>query len=152
VKRHLFNLMAAISVLLFLATAAMWVRSFFHMDEIVFNPPNGYGTCYILAWNRGIQALNLCDAETNYDEGWSIQWAWERLVSDPLVYSNYQSPIYERLGFSYQFVTDGGMPDRRWTIPHWSAVLLLSITPGIWLFHVAQGTHPGTARTGRGGA
>jgi hypothetical protein len=134
VKRRLFNLLTAVSLVLCAATAAIWVQSFWFQD--------GYGrhwgyTIFAVGSTRGCIHLNLNCRFPRVEEleqsGW--RWGWDRWAI-PTGY-----PIYERK-YRWQFWQFGidhrelnyappTPPDIIWRamVPYWFLCLMFILFP-----------------------
>src|SRR5262249_32000783 len=121
IRRRLFTILAAISLLLCLATAGLWVRSYVSFD--LWSQDTGYTPQFVLLLNRGTVAI----AKTRI---WPSLAAFYHQSGSALRSS--QAPWLIR--FSQFWVV----------VPLWLPVLLFAIAPTCWLF-----SHPHRRRAKR---
>lgn len=135
-KHQAFGTVAALLIVIGAGTVALSMRSFKHEDRVVYcqdmEDPGG-GTFYILEWWHGRMALEVSTAQSNYPTGWSVQAAAESLDHGGCLGVSSSQTFCNRFGFSYEYSTDGGEPDRCWTAPIWSGSLLAGCGPMLWM-------------------
>ena len=107
-KRRLFTILAALSLLLFVAVVVLWVRSFRSNDLIAHFDASG-------RWwwvSSNASGLHVVNQRVGYVHGESISW----------VHKQFLWFRYSRGEF-----TDGTCPS--WSVPHWlPAILLLALS------------------------
>jgi hypothetical protein len=136
-KRRLFNLLAALSLLLCLATAAVWVRSHYQDDEITWIHRSD--TLFIattapdsITLEIGRQSFDLV-----FDDGW---------------YRNSTGGMFSRpearFGLHHEVFSSGMGSWNKWvvTFPLWLAALVFGFLPAVRLLVRRRG-EPGTCRT-----
>ena len=158
-KRRLLNLLAALSLLLCVAVAVVWVRSYWHFDKLT------------LSWNRPSAESQRSDAEfvtvgswpgrvvfaavrvAGADARW-FQWAASDTPSirDPGLHLARGGWAYNRRAtgrrplFTHHYrVRDASNPwttgnggsalgtERSIAVPHWLLILLTAVAPLAWL-------------------
>jgi hypothetical protein len=144
-RRHLFNFLTALSLLLCVAVCVLWVRSYFITDEFVrirqrgldHRIESGGGR---LAWMefdwRGIDRSFLEAPEFG---------AWHYLADDPATSLSsllLNDPGLRARWFSVAgFAVAGGVPSdpvepsRAVAVPHWFVALVLAFGPGLEILH-----------------
>ncbi|MGH7179663.1 MAG: hypothetical protein ACREJC_19970 [Tepidisphaeraceae bacterium] len=148
-RRPLFTIAAAMSLLLCLATAVLWIRSYWAWDEIghltatgagnprvmsTFRMNSAGGVLHVSIWKAFSgpkQRLKFRLTPENYAE-----WGWES-VSAGRTTSTQSKGILERAGFSWRFADapsgDGEHRDFEWVAssPYWAVALVLALP---WYF------------------
>jgi hypothetical protein len=131
VRRWLFNLAAAVSVLLCVATCVLWVRSYFIADTLAATAWRDDRQCATDAIYsiKGVVVLYqfttpLGQVPTTADSG--LQWVHQpasRMKSQPL-----SLPFWIALG-------DGKTP-LRWRVrfSYWLILLLTALSPAVWIW------------------
>jgi hypothetical protein len=126
-KRHLFNLLAGISLLLWVATIAMWVRSYWFADAIQLNRP---------AWREVATykgRLYLSGSPNN-------TYSFPMFASEAVTVSSswsYDLPDYNLIVLRWG--GQRGEPSCRWFtrgygfigVPLWVVAILTAITPAL---------------------
>jgi hypothetical protein len=122
VKRRLFNLLAILSLLLGVATVALWVRSFQMGETVVWRahgpiPPSGRALWAEVGANEGTFFLATIEHQpSNANEGWSAfgvngndgpRPVWRSFHPTKLISPNPSPKIWTRLGFEHQSFTFG---------------------------------------------
>jgi hypothetical protein len=146
VRRRIFNLLAAVSLILFVATVVLWMRSYFVMIDA------------LAWWNRGPASASVHHAfETGIGLGgaafcWNAQGP--RVTKRPLGWvfhgssedkPYYPDPAQSGHWFGFQFylhrrVDSNGMEIRQRfvVVPCWSIALAFAILPAQWIKRWAQ--------------
>ena len=127
VGRWLFHCAAAISVLIFLASAALWIRSCWITDGL----SHGQSGRAVGVWShRGRLIVDtMGDDEIPMWPGFA-GWTRERGKSEPafsFLDTFPDTPKWRRLGFKHRSAGAAGLPTRRieaWAIPDWFVMLL----------------------------
>jgi hypothetical protein len=150
VRRKLFNLAAAVSLVLCVATAALWIRSFRAVDFI--SAEKARHTDEWRAYTRGIDSKQgrlrfdwedalpsevYTDDETfnqRANERWLWHWGDRLLTQDE---DNRDVPWHspsrlERLGFSFTHQTMAGSSLILLEAPHWAVMLVMLVLPTTW--------------------
>jgi hypothetical protein len=116
VKRRLFNVVAEVSLLLCVAAAALWVRSWFRYDSITLK----VGTEFLECASLHGQTMIALDTWLPYPAQW---WRSGSAAGDPYV------PRWHLLGFGLEYWQYGGKIWRGLTIPDWFFVVLFAFHP-----------------------
>jgi hypothetical protein len=151
-KRRLFNLAAAVSLVMMLATVALWVRSYFVLDRVAFRCASESPTSLTFlrgSSNRGAIFLRRFDVAVTggsppptyrvedgllIDVGRNGHWT----KGDP---ERGQSRLREVFAFSWHDATYARRPlrdltqserDRGVTFPDWVVLLLAALAPALW--------------------
>jgi len=155
VKRHLFNVLAAISLLLCVATACLWLRSFWHEDAACYRTHNAIRVIAVSqpgrVWFEKIHEVSIWapSPTTNWGAGFWVYsvphqssddaWQWEKW------YSN-DDYIFRRWGFRVVrgdrltpvpspdpeiFGTCDFFPAAAVALPYWFVVPLAAVLPAI---------------------
>ncbi len=126
-KRRLFSLAAAVSLVLCVATMLLWVRSYRHCDKLHwwstrFNVPVGS----LMSGNGGIMFVY----EPTVPKG-PLEFQYHSTPTHSYPGSAWQgtSP-WNRLGFFWRWGID-----RVLIVPLWAAMLVSSVLPTAWLYH-----------------
>jgi hypothetical protein len=119
VKRRVFNLLAAMSLVLCVATVVMWVRSHWRTDLFVWGRTNGYSQ--VISMSGTVRFSNVFDA--GYRSGW--------------YHTAYRSDPARTPGFILLHRKGGGVVRAwdEWTVAFpWSVACLAFVTaPAVWL-------------------
>jgi hypothetical protein len=157
-KRRLPNLLTALSLLLCVATAVVWARSYRHGQWLMHTDGTGWralsdtevtewsafcgnGVLHLrwlkYRWNLGV-ALHRGGAN-----GWGVDGSAPDVYKQP---PGPQTPA-NRLGFDFveEHYTTEEKPgaSRRVTLPLWLPVLLLALTPAAWTYRHLRRPGPG---------
>ncbi len=133
-KRRLFNLAAAVSLVMCVAMTAMWVRSYWIGDDIGMNTPAG---------NRYFVRTGAGQLVVDVSSGYTFGRDQPRFQSTPteralkVVYWVEPDSFLSRAGFAYISSTfdgplGGTMMVRAAVMPCWFALLLAAVTPAVW--------------------
>ena len=139
-RRRLFTLVSALSLLLCVAAAALWVRSYSRADLVSFAggpPPPAVSSEWFVRSNYGVLyfARNSAYANaTGFDER-PLQW-----VSHP-PHRDFSHPVVQDRAFSFAVVGPFSLGGRKgrtlshaaFTVPHWFVGVVGAITPLVWL-------------------
>jgi hypothetical protein len=151
--RRVFNLVAAASLVLCAATAALWVRSYWHVDLL-----GAHGRETPGHWQR---AGHVSSANGSLNVNWSLRdngpasarstsvdWAYETWPVRSVVPAAWHGFGYEAVNFDTSPVASDGraMPVRmtythRVTMPHWFVVLLGTPPIGMWVRRATRQPH-----------
>ena len=142
-RRKLFNLAAAISLVLFLATAGIWLRSEFRWDELQYRTRDSEGawTLHFLGWERG-SFRYWGDYDWQIINGGSLGWKISSRTVDgrSTIAEAWRDVGFYSLGFAVKVrrgeMSADGRPGRiksfGMLIPHWFVLLLLALLPARW--------------------
>lgn len=144
-KRRVFTLAAGVSLVLCLATAALWVRSYMRLDSVVLRRSTITDSIWSL---RGSIALSRTEhrsggrsshgkPEVEYHavpaEGFVGPNAWASS------FAGARTIRYAFLGFGFLRASDPLTQSNRWLwFPHWFAALLCAIIPALYLHAVLR--------------
>jgi hypothetical protein len=147
--RHVFTILSAASLVLWVAAVGLWVRSAGHYDRLdytwVSDPPTSRKT-YVATINAGectagCVAFHLKQVPANpLGGGWAFQSA-PRSTSPALMWPPYRDSVFStEFGFSRRPWTGTyviGLPAAftDWSIafPVWVAVVLFAVMPAAWI-------------------
>jgi hypothetical protein len=131
--RILINALTALLLLLFIATVALWVRSYSIGDYL-----------YSTTRTKQAGAVSTAGLVLLYDYS-TIGY----VTFDPphgIIYSTRDQPEdlrgyvppntrqrFRLMGFVYVSGTNGSWTERCWMFPHWFVAILFSATPSLWL-------------------
>ena len=116
-KRRVFNLAAALSLMLCLATVALWVRSYWVRDDVMYRSVN--------VWS----VIGQCRFVTASPRT-GFRWEMDTNVPRKEDYSHYAAFSFER---------DGGRPHL--CVPHWFVACLFAAVPTAWVSLYARRRH-----------
>ena len=148
--RRVCHLVAAASLVWCVATAALWVRSYWHVDLV-----GAHGRETADHWQRG---GHVSSAHGSLDVNWSVRdngpdgsrsasagWAYETWPVRSVVPAAWHGFGYEAVNFDTSPVASDGraMPVRmtythRVTMPHWFVVLLGMPPVALWVRRAAR--------------
>lgn len=127
-KRRVFTILSAVSLLMFVAVCVLWVRSYWVKDNLTWvRPDKGW----IVASGRGLLVVNFLwfrDVPARPRPPWRFEW--ERQSA-----SSWQRPaggVVRRIGFGYD---DTGPPAPGWRggfVPHWLVAAAFAALPAAW--------------------
>ena len=149
-RRRLFTLMAAISLLLCVATVVLWVRSYLTLDEVrrFTHFIQGAG-----GFDRGVESSS--GVIYGYKKGWVLaadphrasHWVWgSRLPDYWLGQSQTMSLalLVRRIqigGYGVAYAADeNGIVEVVLRIPYWPLAVLFAFLPAIWFWSWMGGT------------
>jgi hypothetical protein len=143
-RRRLFDFLTILSLLLCLATAALWVRSYWACYKLTYVRPDSQNRAEFIWMGTNYGELSL--GSTHQPMGLSTdvkrQWGIQALASDPRTYEADTKALRTRnlgqsasaMGFGY---VDYGKPTsfaiRAIWFPHWFPALLFAILPALRL-------------------
>ncbi len=151
VRRILFSVMCGLSLLLLVATVALWVRSYWLRDIVVHVSPKtrNYHIAQSLLGNLHI--VSQLDGGSNPSP---LFWQTDRLASNAIWnggMSSYPVKVQSLLGHVWQnyslspFVGDFSrritMHYRLIVIPYWSPAALFAVLPAIWIWRFIKYGH-----------
>ena len=124
-KRRLFNIAFMVSLVLCVTTAALWVRSYWKSDAVIYFSPSGH---HGVQWAGGVLIIGTDDAGQPRRGLKLDSWNSAGL--------NTNSFPWWRLGFGYErtvttFATQGAIHARRLFVPLWSVVAAFAVLP-LW--------------------
>ena len=132
-RLRLFNFMAGVSLLLSVATVALWARSYWHLDDVrLFPNPQRF---WLLRSADGRLHLQQTWASGPFWQGFRTEYVSGQLGS--AVYSNL--PFQWRIaGFGYgQLTVPSGtnltLTAHVYLMPHAFAAMVFAIVPALWL-------------------
>jgi hypothetical protein len=145
-KRRLLNLAAAVSLVLFLATVGLWVRSYWVGDNVSWSSSHAReGDWVSREWminiGRGgwlIQWIDSLDEPTGAPRPNSDPWRWSHPRAPASVGGGAHLPsFWRRRGFSYSSTgpmnRPGRVQHRYLCTPLWFLAALTSPVPLLWL-------------------
>ncbi len=150
-KRVLFTIVSAISLLLFLAVVGVWVRSFFYRDIVTFVAPRDQGQ--VIQSIRG--RLHIVSELSGTSRG-SISHQVDRLAPDAIWNGGMSSyPVkvewhwghvwqnYSRIHRSFGTTGFAGFMTlhRLIVVPYWSPAFLFVVLPTIWIWRFIKYGH-----------
>jgi hypothetical protein len=130
-RRRLLNLAATVSLAVFMAACALWVRSHFVPGDFLFTRPN---------WQIGLGAkqgrMTLCVIETRVPGGFrggTAGFSYTNRTSFVGAYSFLPGVVrtFHIAGFERSQLL-GPAHIRWWTAPIWSIALVAAIQPAVW--------------------
>jgi hypothetical protein len=141
IRRRLFTIASALSLVLCLGMAACWVRSYWVRDnpgKFWSNPMTQTGGFLGLESNRGgltIQRLSFTMSDRSAFAALTSRIPphglyWQR---GPVRIERMSPGFWHSMGFGYLNSVSPNQAVRFWTVPYWPAVLILAILPGLWL-------------------
>jgi hypothetical protein len=159
VKRRLFNLAAAVSLVLCLAVVTLWVRSYWRWDSVARYPYRAESRTYHQqSFDSVLGTLYVIWREEKLDPGPAAEMAYNRtlgLYGETWRYSRHglsgalrRGPnFWERMGFD--FARAGAEKTRNGNlvsavvirVPHWLLVALLAPMPVIYYVRRARNRH-----------
>jgi hypothetical protein len=152
VLRRLFRIVAALSLLLCVATVVFWVRSYtsgsafgYEIDTLIHDPGPGRGLprvlrrSYFFAIDRHAIAYAVCR-----DERFSEPHGCRFFHNDYSIGGPINTPEVEFLGFAYcrvAYLSPGPDNVREWTVPYWALLLTLACPPSIAVRAILRRRH-----------
>ena len=148
-KRRLFTILAACSLLLFAALVVLWLRSYWIADHLQWTDRRMERSTYAERYfttisSRGGLSISLILYRTQqslvrneivqrYTASGESEWRYYRLAPRTLAVHGKR-----RLGFVYHALDHGSRNARldrlrEFVIPHWALAALSAITPSLWL-------------------
>ncbi len=130
-RRILFNTLTAISLLLAIATAGLWVRSVFAFDGFILTPdlPGDRSTTWGYHQSRGSFSLHQEVFTSRYRQGLPFFDSYHGSISDAE-----RRLLPEGWGFSFSTLRpEGRMAQSRWEIwlPFWFPLVLFGLLPAV---------------------
>jgi hypothetical protein len=151
VKRRLFNRAAAVSLVLLLATLALWVRSHFAQEWIVYQstePRRWWQVTFVsdsglFYFSKPQYDFVVDGAAAQYSSHYGRPNGWLYLRQPP----DWQSWEHTRLGFMVIVNDVTNRPDGTQTfprafIPYWFVALLTATAPAIWFIRHRRTRRP----------
>lgn len=126
--RRLFTIASVLSLLLFVAVVAMWIRSRFVRDMLQDQSHDYF--CFMGQWIYESETLGLgTGADTWNNVNYGKGWHWETATASSVLTNPALKTKRSFLGFWYVEA-----PTFRLVIvPFWSAILGTGILPAVWL-------------------
>ena len=137
-RTRAFNVLAALSAVLFVVAVAVWVRSYFVTDVIRYQPRVAYVLHgYTIAWGQGYVGMGVDEARPRPQD---LPPLWlESNQSIPL-HGDWATPFqwFHVAGVRFATRDDIAMlnvPFREYFlfVPCWLATLVTAILPAVWL-------------------
>ena len=156
-KRRLLNVLTALSLLLCVAVAAVWVRSYFIGDWVVHRhlSPLTDGvaaTDWILWSGRGSAAFSVTRFRWGAFSDWTPElrggWTWRRVwpPDDPTDTGPLTSR-WNRIGFGARWeAAPAGTYDRFVAVPMWLLFLFVAAAPCTRAYHMIRRHPPGRCK------
>ena len=149
-RRRLFTLVSALSLLLCISTAVLWVRSYHVADAFTWSrweASAGYSGTGVLS-EHGRLLWNDMRLPRKGQPPDDLGLSWTREQPRPYLPSASAGPAWERAGFRWSWLQDDviGLRGRAGSAPHWAAVSLSAVLPASWLVRRCR-----RARRGRAG-
>ena len=120
-RRHFFNALTALSLLLFVAVAALWADSYIEIVEVRY-APRGDDQMYVIRSYWGALRLDYSDPPTSAASAPYFKSHWASVRSDA---RQYLRPEFRGFG-----------RDRRTgalLVPHWAPLAASAVLPVLWL-------------------
>jgi hypothetical protein len=138
VTRRLLNLSTALSLLICLAAAALWVRSYDAWDRVLYQTdedPRGDQRCFELGWNRGVFVFrhhHIAGLGRLYAEKDGLHMEHDEPAGEPLRARYDRRPVL--LGFSFDAPVTTSVPPATWWrysvhVPHYAVVTAAAVPP-----------------------
>ena len=140
-RRRLFTLLAALSLLLCVATIVLWVRSYPERDSLVHRGAAGEGTRIAsLFSDNGRVRFQVLEFKRYRDEDDKLGWSYFRSdghvlpLDDLKVFTKAITSRHSSLGFGF-LSTKESTPNPSWLraadVPHWFLAALFAILPAL---------------------
>lgn len=132
-RRWLFGGVAALSLMLCVATSALWIRSCWRQDDLTLNACYGAFTepHTMFFWTTSVPRISA--GGLYHSRPASLRQTRRfRLIMD----RSQGNIFFGFLWFSYRFWVEPSSPPCRWVlvgIPLWCPLAITSLTPTIWL-------------------
>jgi hypothetical protein len=147
VKRRLFNVLAAVSLLLCLATAVGLIASRFWLLQYVRTSHAGSTISAMCLLYGGLQAGQI--QNVRFPNGWKIQGGWQLSSPPPppgwQICSGPPAETYVQIAGFMVLIGHGGPPHLMpfWSVrlPLWMFVLLFAVCPAQRLFLLLRSRH-----------
>jgi hypothetical protein len=154
VKLRLFNLAAAVSLILCVATVAVWVRSYWRMDELRLrfgeSPASATYTSVfssrgvLMFWARRTPALPWFRTG-QFLSGYERMATWAPQTAGSLRGMDGGTLEPSHVAPGWQARTDvsaawGTMPSVSVVMPHWIVFLVTAILPGVAIYRIKRDT------------
>jgi hypothetical protein len=121
--QRLFQFGAVVSLILFLAAVALWVRSYFATDRICRRIPPGPITCVL----SSVGQIGVMQWEQSADTHDFRGLKYDSSMPEPI--TRYFPRQRGSLGFGHY----PGPPTTLTVIPHWALVLMTAVSPAVWI-------------------
>jgi hypothetical protein len=134
VGRHVFAILAVLSLLLCLATLALWVRSYWRYEGLYYAPER----TWLAAIESGEGIVGLFKTSEDSDEppgkGWEFRYLTDRNSTTYLAFRKGGGGSSTVLGFGSMSMTFGiSVKVRGLLAPHWFFAMLFAILPAFQL-------------------
>ena len=133
-KRRLFHILSALSLLLFVAVVVLWVRSYFVGDGFVWKPADAppYYRAYA---GRGV--VRLGGGQYDFDRPPHLDYSRDPAPTRQTGY--HPGTLADRLDFDFHRGSDSkGMPSSNAIFPLWSVALTTAVLPALWIRRVRR--------------
>lgn len=127
-KRRLFTILSALSLLLFVAVCVLWLRSYFRADSYYSGGDDG--TLLYVESGRGFVSVMRTSMDPQFTSK-ETKWASSELPSYPMW--GRPSTLAQRLGFWSMTAQGYHGLSCRWIVPCWFLSVLTCVLPGGWL-------------------
>jgi hypothetical protein len=134
VRRHILTFFSGLSLLMFLAILVLWIRSYWYLDDVWLFPNSQ--RFWVIRSAEGDLHVQQTWASAPYWQGRRNEYSVMRLGTGSR-YANLPAR-WQVLGFGYgtAIVPSGSatvLTARLYYIPHFLAMLIFAILPGLWL-------------------
>jgi hypothetical protein len=137
VKHRLFTLLSTLSLLLFLTTAALWLRSYWSQEKLTWVTQNGYRSIWTA---HGSLELGFFQSQNSYKPTETYAPRYSRDRADPpingLIFLEFDPPVtfndWQHAGFALHQVHNGSRLHVIAFAPFWSLALLTLLLPLAW--------------------
>jgi hypothetical protein len=135
-KRFVFHLAVAVSLVLSMAMAVLWVRSYFVEDVVRCEEP-GEGSPWVIhvVWasrgrvSFGNDVVGVHSWDVNAGEPTTKRyWKYERMAPEPM--RPYEESFLGKMGLFYE---QGDAHGERWVAPIWIFMVVTSVPLVVWL-------------------
>ena len=126
-KRRLFAILSALSLLLCVAAVVLWVRSYFRADSYYRGAEDGTQV-YVESGRGFVSVTRSWVNPANSPKG--TKWASKEKPSYPMW--GRPATVAQRLGFWSITARSYSEPVRRWIAPYWFLSALTAVLPGSW--------------------
>jgi hypothetical protein len=154
VRRFVLNLLAVLSLLLGVAVAASWVRSYHGQDRVIYQSDHdarGEQRCFLLAWNCGVfefQHYHIAGLGRTYAERVGLHT--DHAEARPYEFETRPGRDLARLGFRLLPPVTQAAPPALWRhysvyVPHYAVVTAAGILPAARLLALGRRKRIGRA-------
>ncbi len=133
-RRQLFNLAAALSLLLFVAVCVLWVRSYWAADLVRLRISGRNGRGFLSLTASSVSArTHIASTWTSVETAPAGHFLFSRLPLNAFSWPRYSLP--QRLGFSFargMYPPTSESYTYLW-LPHWAIATIISLPAALWL-------------------